>query len=222
MQFVYHPQAGEAAFNVDVKLYDHVFKVRRISVGETLKLRNLLDDALYEYKILTIGKKEAQLEKIAQENVPLFSTKSLHIAWSIIDPKIIEKTLPMLNELGVEKITFFYAAFSQKQFRVDSERMERIVLNSSQQCGRSRKMILEQLPTLKEVLMRYPDAIMLDFSEHKLTDEQAVTTVIIGPEGGFSEKERLSASHRPSFGLNCATILRSETAAIAVASKILA
>jgi 16S rRNA (uracil1498-N3)-methyltransferase len=222
MQFVYHPQAGEALLNVDVRAYDHLFKVRRIGVGTTLWWRNLQDDDVYEYRIVSIGKKEAALELIDRKNIPIVPTKNLHVMWSIIDPKIIEKSLPMLNELGVERITFFYAAFSQQQFKLDFERMERILINSSQQCGRSRLMRLECLPSLQALIQAYPDATVLDFSEQKLSSHNDIEKIIIGPEGGFSEKERSMLAKNAVAGLACSTILRSETAAIAAASKILA
>lgn len=222
MQFVYHPNAGVTPLHVDVRAYEHLFKVRRVGSGATLLWRNLKDDMLYEYTVTSIGKKEAALDLVGQKNLAIYALKSLHVVWSIIDPKIIEKTLPMLNELGVEKITFFYADFSQKQFKLDFERMERILVNSSQQCGRSRLMQLEIVSSLKEVIKSYPHATILDFSEHKLSADSSISTVVIGPEGGFSEKERAMIENNPVVGLACNTILRSETATIAAVSKILA
>ncbi len=222
MQFTYHPHAGDEALHVDVKAYEHLFKVRRIGIGTTLFWRNASDNILYEYAIESIGKKEAVLRLLRQTYAPVFSARSLHVGWSIVDPKIVEKTLPMLNELGVEKITFFYAEFSQKQFKLDFERMERIVINSSQQCGRSRLMRFETLPTLKEFLNAYPEATIIDFSEQKLTAQDNVQTLVVGPEGGFSDKERAMFSTHRILGLSCSSILRSETAVTATVSKILA
>lgn len=222
MQFVYHEHAGTPTLSLETKAYEHIFKVRRMGVGEKLCWRNLEDDFIYWYEISDIGKKEATLTLLSKEIVALFPSNSLHIGWSVIDPKIIEKTLPMLNELGVSKITFFYAEFSQKNHKLDFERMKRILINSSQQCGRSKWMEIEILPTLQSYLEHYSTSYVLDFSETKLKEHESVESILIGPEGGFSQKERILLQNQPTVGLTCKTILRSETAVIAVASKILA
>lgn len=222
MQFVYHENVGESRLHVELREYEHLFKVRRMGVGTHSFWRNLNDDTLYEYTLEHIGKKEATLVLLETKNMPIRPLKSLHVAWCVIDPKIIEKTLPMLNELGVSKITFFYAEFSQKNHKLDFERMKRILINSSQQCGRSKWMEIEILPTLQSYLEHYSTSYVLDFSETKLKEHESVESILIGPEGGFSQKERILLQNQPTVGLTCKTILRSETAVIAVASKILA
>ncbi|WP_263832288.1 16S rRNA (uracil(1498)-N(3))-methyltransferase [Sulfurospirillum oryzae] len=222
MQFVYHAGAGESILKVDTREYEHIFKVRRISVGEKLHWRNLEDAFIYEYEISQIGKKEALLELISKKELPLLPSKVLHVGWSVVDPKIIEKTLPMLNELGVSKISFVYAEFSQKNHKLDMERIKRILINSSQQCGRSRLIQIEVLPNVQSYMQQYPKSYILDFSQTKLNATSDVSSILIGPEGGFSEKERNLLQNQPIVGLTCNTILRSETAVVAAASKILA
>jgi len=222
MQFVYHPEAGIEILHVDTREYEHIFKVRRLSVGEVLHWRNLEDAFIYEYKIVQIGKKEAELERVAQKELSLLPPKVFHVGWSVIDPKIIEKALPMLNELGVTKITFVYADFSQKNHKLDMERIKRILINSSQQCGRSLLMQIEVLPTVKSYMEAYPKSFVLDFTEVKLGASEEITSLLIGPEGGFSQKERALFQNHSIVGLKCNTILRSETAVVAAASKILA
>ncbi len=222
MQFVYHPNAGVQTLSVDIREYEHIFKVRRISVGEKLQWRNLEDVFIYEYEIYKIGKKEAELELIVKTELPLLPSKVLHVGWSIIDPKIIEKTLPMLNELGVSKISFVYAEFSQKSHKLDLERIKRILINSSQQCGRSLLMHIEVFSTLQSYIDAYPQSYILDFSETKLKETEKISSILIGPEGGFSQKERMLLQNQSIVGLTCNTILRSETAVVAATSKILA
>lgn len=57
-------------------------------------------------------------------------------AWCVIDIKSIKKVLPMLNELGVSRITFVYCDRSQINIKLDFARFERILEASMQQCGR--------------------------------------------------------------------------------------
>lgn len=221
MQFVYHEKVGEEKFVIDLNEYAHLFKVRRVGLGDVLEWRNLRDAYMYTYKIANIGKKEAILERVSQKEQSVKSPKSLHVGWCIIDPKIIEKTLPMLNELGVEKISLVYADFSQKQYKMDEERMHRILINSSQQCGRSHLMEIEIINSVKTYCEMYPKSSILDFCDTPIDDKSVISSILIGPEGGFSEKERILLAQRAIFGLSCPSILRSETAVIAVASKIL-
>lgn len=222
MQFVYHEAAGKTPLHVDLREYEHLFKVRRMGIGSTMLWRNLHDNLAYEYEIVQVGKKEAVLELLSAKETPCLPLKSLQVGWCVIDPKIIEKTLPMLNELGVERISFVYAEFSQKSHKLDFERMKRILINSSQQCGRTRLMVLDVYHSLKEYLEVHPQSVVIDFSERKLLSSDEVQTFLIGPEGGFSEKERKMLSTHKVLGLTCNAILRSETAVVSVAAKILA
>lgn len=222
MQFVYHENAGEPFLHVEIRAYEHLFKVRRMSAGAQSLWRNMEDAFLYEYHLKEMGKKEALFERVASYEKPLLPSQVLHIGWCVIDPKIIEKTLPMLNELGVQSICFVYADFSQKNHKLDYERMRRIVINSSQQCGRSSLMHFETYENLKSYLTQYPHSMVLDFSETKMDAQMPIESIIIGPEGGWSEKERAMLLPEKVVGLTCKAILRSETAVLSVASKILA
>lgn len=222
MQFIYHENAGLNSLHVDLKTYEHLFKVRRMGVGELCVWRNLKDSFLYQYQMTQIGKKEAILDLVKTEEKVISASKELTLGWCVIDPKIIEKTLPMLNELGVASVGFVYADFSQKQYKLDYERMHRILINSSQQCGRSSLMRLEEYSSVKAYMQKHPQSYCLDFSPIALTSASTVSSILIGPEGGFSPKERVELEKASVVGLTCKTILRSETAVISVASKILA
>jgi len=222
MQFVYHENAGMALLHVELRAYEHLFKVRRMGLGDVSQWRNLNDAMLHTYTLESMGKKEAILRWEASCDIPLIPSKHVHLAWCVIDPKMIEKTLPMLNELGVSKISFVYAEFSQKSHKLDYERMKRIVINSCQQCGRTSMMELEEFKNLKTYLEAYPKSTVIDFCEQKWDANDALESILVGPEGGFSTKERTLLRSNRVLGLTCNTILRSETAVLSVAAKILA
>jgi len=218
MQFIYYPEPS-AQITLTGDEHKYLFKVRRIKKDELVKVRNLKDSYLYIYKIESINKKEALLtlvEKRLEENRPY---RFFHIAWCVIDPKNIEKTLPALNEIGVSKITFVYCEYSQKNFRLKKERIEKILINSSQQCGRSTLMEIEILNSSEEFFQKYPDFYALDFDGKETECENEIKKcVLIGPEGGFSENERSRFKEKIKLK---GFILRSETAAVAVSSKAL-
>lgn len=221
MQFSYHPQSGQNLLEIDGELYNYLFKVRRQKANTTFFFRNLQDDFIYEYDVENISKRNAFLKLIKSDNKPQKANNNLHIGWCIVDPKTIEKTLPYLNELGIKKISFIYSDFSQKSFKLNIERMEKIIINSCMQCGRSDMMIFEEYKTIKEFLNIYPHSYALDFSPKHINTTTQIDTIIIGSEGGFSENERKLFSDDKIVGLNHALILRSETAVISIASNSL-
>ena len=218
MQFITHKQAGEAIIILQGEAYYHLFRSRRTQKLDSLKLCNLKDNNLYTYQITNITKKEATLKLQYATQAPLNPPKS-HLIWAMIEPKCIEKTLPALNELNLAKITFFYADFSQKNFKLDFSRIERILEKSSQQCGRTNLLEIEFLEDLQSVCEKYPHLAVLDFGYNALPPNLEVP-ILVGCEGGFSQKERELLKDFKTFSTTNTHILRSENAAVYAICKI--
>jgi 16S rRNA (uracil1498-N3)-methyltransferase len=217
MQFLYYENpANQLILTGDEHKY--LFKVRRIKQKELVKIRNLKDDYLYIYKIDSINKKETYLTLIEKKLSPNKPQKFFHIAWCLIDPKNIEKTLPTLNEIGVSKITFVYCDFSQRNFKLKFDRIKKILINSSQQCGRSNLMEIEILNSSKEFFGKYKNFSVLNFNGKEIASNDLTLPVLIGPEGGFSANEEKKFNE--IYKLK-GFILRSESATCAISAKIL-
>lgn len=219
MQYVYDKNASQNILSVRDENYKYLFKVRRLKVDDIINFRNLEDNVLYQYKIINIEKKEAELELIDSIKDKQKFYKKFHLIWCIIDPKIIYATLPMLNQLGVFKITFLYCDRSQKNFKLDQLKIKKILINSSQQCGRVKLMEIEILDSLEDVLKVYPSFAVLDFGGKK--EWGKIDSVLVGCEGGFSENEREKLQNHYKIGLDTDLILKSETAALTIVSKLL-
>ncbi len=219
MQFLYDPNAGQEQLRIEGENYRYLFKVRRFKKGESVLLRNLKDSFAYRYKIVEIDRRRAETVLVEREASDLQPKRYLHLIWCIIDMKVVEKTLPMLNQIGVSKITFVYCARSQKNFRPDFARFEKILINSCQQCGRADLMQLETMTSLDEVLKRYKDFAVLDFGGTLQYKE--ISAVLIGCEGGFNEIEQRRLASYCKIGLDTDHILKSETAAVSIAAKLL-
>ena len=214
MQFIYI-ENPTPTLTITGENHKYLFKVRRIKKDELVKVRNLKDDFLYIYKINEINKKEAVLNLVEKKEMPNKPHKFLHLLWCIIDPKNIEKILPSLNEIGVSKISFVYCQFSQKNFKLKLDRLEKILINSCQQCGRSSLMEIEILNSFDEAISKYPDTYGLDFDGEEITNQE-IKRIFIGAEGGFSKTETFEKKVKLK-----GFILRSESAACAISSKIL-
>ncbi len=221
MQFTYNIDSGNNTLSITDDIYRYLFKARRHKIDDEIYFRNLNDDFIYKYRVNNITKKEATLTLESKEEKIIKSKKDLHIAWCVIDNKIVEKYITSLNEIGVDKITFIYSTYSQKNFKPNFDKLNKILINSSQQCGRSALMKLDTYDNLNDFLINNPDTKILDFSQNKISKNMNINTILIGTEGGFSKEERELFKSENIVGLDSDLILRSETAAISVASNIL-
>ncbi len=221
MIYFFQEDAGNPTVEIDGDNYTHIIKSRRSKTGDLITFRNFKDLFLYSYKILEIDRRKATLEFVDKKEEIKEASKKLHIGWSIVNIKTVEKNLPYLNELGVDKITFIYSSRSQKNFKINFERLEKILINSSCQCGRSSVTKLEICDSLEEFLKENPTAAVLDFSENFLSQDLEIDTIIIGPEGGFSKEDKEILKNQKTYGLNSPFVLRSETATTAVSSLLL-
>ena len=221
MQFVYSCNASVDVLKIDGDIYNYLFRARREKIGSQIFFRNLIDEYIYCYEIFDISKKDATLRLVSKEEKVVESNKKLHLIWAIVDPKTIEKQLPYLNEIGLEKITFFYSDYSQKNFKLNMEKLKKILINSSQQCGRSSIIKLEIFNSLNEVMENYKDIYVFNFSNNYIDNNKDIKIIMVGCEGGFSNKELEKFSKEKIVGINSNLILRSETAVTIVASKLL-
>ncbi len=221
MQYLYHEKASSSSIVLSGDAHRYIFKIRRHKLGDTIALRDLKSEEIYLHKIISIDKKEAHLSLQETQMMPIGAKKELHIGWCIIEPKNIEKVLPILNEAGVSKITFIHCKRSQQNFKLDLERLERILLSSSQQCGRSRMMKLDEVKSLKEFITLYPKSSMLNFSHNNIEEHKDIDTIVVGCEGGFTSDEIAFFDAQKVVGFDTPLILKSESAVCAVALKLI-
>lgn len=222
MRFLFDDDAGKEQLALKGESFKYIIKVRRHQVGDELGFRQKeSSETLYRYKIASVDGRSAALELISAEDEQVTASKKLHIGWCVVDSKSVEKVLPLLNELGVAKITFIYCDRSQKNFKPDFKRYERILESSMQQCGRSEMMDFDELKNIEAFVKQNPQTVVFDFCDEVLGDSSDIDTVLIGSEGGLSEAERTLLQEQKVFRFDTPMILRSETAATAIASKIL-
>lgn len=219
MRFLYHPQSGVLNLELENEAFLHL-KVRRIKVGDKIILKNLKDFFAYTYECIELSRRSCVLNLLDKKEEKQELKTHLHLALAVIDPKIIEKTLPFLNELGVVKLSFVYMDYSQKNFKLDFKRMEKILIESSQQCGRASLMDLESFDDFKKFQQVYENIVLIDFEgEDLMSFEPSKYVFLIGAEGGFSQKEREENIKKAK--LQADFVLKTQTALIGVASKFI-
>ncbi|MDX9813653.1 MAG: 16S rRNA (uracil(1498)-N(3))-methyltransferase [Sulfurimonas sp.] len=218
MIFSFCDSAGEQNLTIKDELFRYIIKARRHKIGDIIAFRNKDElNRLHSYELLAINPKTADFKLVESKTYEVKPKKYLHIGWCKVDVGSIEKALPSLCEMGVSKITFVSCDRSQRNFRLDFKRFNRIVEASMQQSGRSDMLEFAESKSVLEFLKEYPNALVFDFASEVFNGE--ARDVLIGCEGGFSEDERELFKNICSFDSNM--ILKSESAVLAVASKVL-
>jgi len=202
----------------------YLTKVMRVKENEVFSLFN--KNGEWEAKILGISKSIVEFKTIKQlrqkEN-----TKELWLAFSPIKSNYQNFMIQKATELGVTK--FLPIIFERTIVRkINKVRLEKIVIEASEQSNRINVPIIEESQKLNNFLKTNSiDLIFTDLNSNnnkidksKLTDKPVC--IIIGPEGDFSEAERdkiLSFKGVQSVKIN-ENILRSETAVISAISIV--
>ena len=202
----------------------YLTKVMRVKENEVFSLFN--KNGEWEAKILGTSKNIVEF-KITKQLRQKENTKELWLAFSPIKSNYQNFMIQKATELGVTK--FLPIIFERTIVRkINKERLEKIVIEASEQSNRLNVPIIEESQNLNNFLKT--DSIDLIFTDlnsnnnkidkSKLTDRPVC--IIIGPEGDFSEAERekiLSFKGVQPIKIN-ENILRSETAVISAISIV--
>ena len=200
----------------------YVNKVMRIKENEVFSLFNSSGE--WEAKILRISKSIVEFN-ITKQLRQKENFKELWLAFSPIKSNYFNFMIQKATELGVTK--FLPIIFDRTVVRkINKERLEKIVIEASEQSNRINVPLIESAQNLDNFLkMSSMDLIFTDLnSDNKKIDRSKLTDkpicIIIGPEGDFSETERekiLSFKGVQAVKIN-ENILRSETAVISTIS----
>ena len=207
------------------KLQSHyILKVMRLKIGDNISLFNKSGE--WEAKILNISKTIVEF-KVTQQLRQKENSKELWLAFSPIKSNYFNFMIQKATELGVTK--FFPIIFDRTVVRkINKERLNKILIESSEQSNRLIVPIIEDPKTLNEFLnLNNFELIFTDLNSKntkintsKLSNKPIC--IIIGPEGDFSESERkkiLSYKGVQPIKIN-ENILRSETAVISAISIV--
>ena len=202
----------------------YLVKVMRIKKNEVFSLFN--KEGEWEAKILEISKNIVEFKTIKQLRQKK-NIKELWLAFSPIKSNYQNFMIQKATELGVTK--FLPIIFNRTIVRkINKERLEKVVIEASEQSNRLNVPLIEKAQNLKNFLkLNSMDLIFTDLnSDNKKIDKSKLTNkpicIIIGPEGDFSETEReeiLSFKNVQALKIN-ENILRSETAVISAISII--
>ncbi len=183
------------------ELYKHIIKVMRSKKGEKLlfldeneiQYETILEEIQPLYFICTIEKKYKSERKL---------NLNLYTAQSVLNSDAQISSIQKATELGVKGIIPIYTdncTVKEAFIKTKIEKWNKIAYESVKQCERADIPKVFPLMHLEEVINDFEQIIVfaeshtnIDFFEYIKADKIDKTKkilVIIGPEGGFSEKE---------------------------------
>ena len=202
----------------------YVSKVMRIKKSEVFSLFNSSGE--WEAIILDISKNIVEFN-VTKQLRQKENSKELWLAFSPIKSNYFNFMIQKATELGVTK--FLPIIFDRTIVRkVNKERLEKVIIEATEQSNRINIPTIEEPQSLDSFLNNNKtDLIFTDLNTtNKKIDLNQLTSnptsVIIGPEGDFSEEEReqiLKYKGVQPIKIN-ENILRSETAVISALSII--
>ncbi|MFA5072946.1 MAG: 16S rRNA (uracil(1498)-N(3))-methyltransferase [Nitrospirota bacterium] len=212
----------------------HIRSVLRMQLGDMLTLSNG-QGIEYVARITDITKQKIKAEIVSESEGRILLPQVI-LGQGLPKSDTMDLIVQKATELGVEQIVPLITErtvvkIGQEQKRIS--RWQKISLNAAKQSDRSTIPHITDIQSFTGFLNSLesrPDTLFLIPDEHAtgslkqiLREQKEIqkVTIVIGPEGGFSEKELQAARsknfHPISLG---STILRTETAALAALSII--
>lgn len=229
MQLFYSPTITEATeiFSFDKEESKHIIKVLRKKDTDILHVTNGLG-YLFTTEITLASDSKCTVKIISFEKAPL-SKFRLHLA--VAPTKMndrFEWFLEKATEIGIHEITPIICDHSERKV-INIERFDKILLAAMKQSNEVYLPKLNNAVTFKEFINLKQEGLKM-IAHCEETDKKSLKsvlkpnqelTIIIGPEGDFSEKEIALALNNDFIPVSLGnTRLRTETAAIVACHSV--
>ena len=210
---------------------NHLARVLRLREGDACVLFNG-DGHDYDARITALGKREARAEVVAARRIENESPLRITLLQGIARGEKMDWILQKATELGIARI--LPASSDRSEVKLDAQRADKrlahwrgIVVSACEQSGRATVPDVAAPQSLAQAAaMREGRGFILDpFAEASLSSLQGVErlacTIAIGPEGGWSPRDREQLVAAGYEGLRLGPrVLRTETAGIAAISAL--
>ena len=207
----------------------HIAHVLRMRIGDSVRLFNDGDEE-FDAVLVDLKKKSAviNIEKCTQ--VKRESPLKIILAIGISRGQHMDYAIQKAVELGVTEIVPVLTEFGNVKIYADRKdnklsHWQNIIINASEQCGRTSLTRLSEPISYSKFLSINKTATRLIFhpgnsqtiESVKIIDNNVI--LLIGPEGGFSDKEIEMADENGYIKVSLGPrVLRAETAVVAALS----
>ncbi len=178
----------------------------------------------YTYSIDSITSSSCNLTQ-TKRSPSYIPNKKVTLYLSLIKKDNFELVTQKVTELGVTNIVPILSSRSEKK-NLNEDRLNKIIIEASEQCGRGDVAIVSPIISLSEALetIKDKDNSMvfqmggIPFNDNKLQEklkDSLNISLFIGPEGGWTAEEELLFKEKGLTSVSLGnTVLRAETAAI--------
>jgi len=202
----------------------HLATVRRFEPGDAVTLFNG-DGREYLATIVAVDRKRATLHVSAALEISRESPVRITVASALPKGDRADYLVEKLTEVGV---THFIPLITARSVVVPKattvEKLARVVVEASKQCGRNRLMTVGPPTTWRDFLARRDGAQLVLHTADGATqrgDFAEGVTLAVGPEGGFAPEEIAAALEAGRTVLSLGPrVLRVETAAVVAATWV--
>jgi 16S rRNA (uracil1498-N3)-methyltransferase len=229
MQLFYNPTINETTetFSFDKEESKHIIKVLRKKDSDILHVTNG-QGLLFKTEITLASDNKCTVKIVSVEKIETPKYK-LHLA--VAPTKMNDRYewfLEKATEIGIHEITPVFCDRSERKV-INIERFEKIILSAMKQCNQMYLPKLNPAVTFKEFLKKEKigTALIAHCEETNKKSLKSVVapgsdyTILIGPEGDFSNKEIELALENSFIPVSLGeTRLRTETAAIVACHSI--
>jgi 16S rRNA (uracil1498-N3)-methyltransferase len=229
MQLFYNPNIDETTetFSFDKVESKHIIKVLRKKDADILFVTNG-EGYLFETEITLASDNKCTVRIISFEKKPK-SKYHLHLA--VAPTKMNDRYewfLEKATEIGIHEITPIICDRSERKV-INKERFDKIIVTAMKQSNEVYFPKLNEAISLKDFLKRKNEGLQL-IAHCEETDKNTLKsvlkpnesiTMLIGPEGDFSEKEIALALDSKYIPVSLGTTrLRTETAAVVACHSV--
>lgn len=224
-----HTKYGEVELRHSIwveepSLLNQWLKVLRFREGDELVLFDG-ETADKLYKISKIEPDAVHLDLVTEIERKL-PKRHVYLLWALLKKDKNEWVLQKCTELGVTNFIPIITARTEKT-GFDADRAKKIVIEASEQCGRSDIPAVREPVLLETALAELKDTVRLYFAEQNESRTEAFPDstplgVCVGPEGGWTDEEKSFLKSKGVYPLNLHDFtLRAETACIAAAHTLI-
>lgn len=214
----------ENKINLNSKDTSHVVhqivSVFRSKIKDDFIFFNCLDSCDYIYTLVNIEKKNLEfvLKDKIDKSKSIEQGAKITLCQSIIKKDNFELVVRQMVEAGISSVIPILTDRSEKKL-LNTERLEKILIEATEQSGRNDLMKLEKTLKIRDILIREGEKVVFDIMENvqdvKENQKSSDLYIFIGPEGGWTDGEKkLFVKNDFIFKILPTYTLRAETAAI--------
>lgn len=218
------PREPGASCRIEGDEAHHAVRVKRVREGETIGLLDgmgTVAEAVIE-RVEASKRSSALVVRVVSVETRPPTAPAVHVLAAAPKGSALEQMIDHLSQVGAASWAPLRTEYSEREPR-SVDRLRRTAVEAAKQCGRAHLLEIRTGVDLEAALAISTPIVVADAAGEDFSAEaQDPVTILIGPEGGWSDSEREQIEASPArlvrFGPH---VMRIETAAVVAAAAML-